>query len=53
VSDMPVWFAITTGLLLFGFGVFVGYAIAAWQELRRSERDLADLERRQDERGWE
>ena len=53
MSEVPLWFTLALGLMLFGFGVFMGYAIAAYEDLRRSERELADIERRQDDRGWE
>lgn len=43
---MPIAAAAVLAVMMFGFGIFVGYAIAAHQDLRRIERDLDEMEQR-------
>lgn len=38
---MPIWAGVVLAAMLFGFGAFVGYAVAAFGDLRRIERFLA------------
>jgi len=42
----PLWFTLALGLMLLGFGVFIGYAIASFEEVRRMERERNEIERR-------
>lgn len=37
--EAPIWFTVAVAVLMFAFGVFVGYAIAAYQDLRQIQRD--------------
>jgi len=52
MSDAPMWFVVALGLMLFSFGVFVGYAIAAYGDLRRINTKLDEMERAGEEGSW-
>jgi len=41
---VPWWFMVAVALILLLFGVFVGYAIAAYEDLRRAEASLKSME---------
>jgi len=44
--DIPIWALVGFIVMFFAFGIFVGYAIAAEQDLRRINRDLDQIERK-------